>query len=281
MLPRRPSLDISVHPHGLWSLWDMIQFRVKPIIDIQDVLVQLSVLMHSRDPKVFPAFHDRNKMELVALIDEVLPELASSEFLMCRKAAERLRATLLRTSDAVQISADVDDLRRRLLDQMESTFCLVLSDDDRELFDPEFHPFGFDVDTKFPSANEDVYEACRCLALGRSTACVMHLMRASEVALKVLAETLEVAPQNDWGAYLRKIDEALEKRAKDAPKRSEEEQFYSEAAASFGHLKRAWRNPTMHVDKTYSPERAHEILNAVKSFMSHLATKISEKEYLA
>jgi len=38
----------------------------------------------------------------------------------------------------------------------------------------------------------------------------------------------------------------------------------------------AWRNPTMHIENSYSPERAEEILVATRSLMRHLATKVSE-----
>lgn len=104
----------------------------------------------------------------------------------------------------------------------------------------------------------------------------MHLMRALEVALAALAKTLSVGPQNDWGAYLNLIERELGTRVKAAGARTADEQFYAETASLFDHMRRAWRNPTMHVEKTYSPERAQDILQAVKSFMSHLALRISE-----
>ena len=136
--------------------------------------------------------------------------------------------------------------------------------------------FGEIVFGAFPSANDDIYEAGTCLALERATACVMHSMRVLECGLATLARMLGVVPQTDWGAYQRKIMEELDRRAKTAGKRSDEEQFYAEAAANFDRLRRAWRNPTMHPDKNYSQERAEEILLAVKSFMVHLASRISE-----
>ncbi len=136
--------------------------------------------------------------------------------------------------------------------------------------------FGDAVFNAFPSATDDITEAGTCLAFERSTACVMHLMRALEVTLRALANAVGVAPQNDWGGYIREIGKELDKRAKTSGARSADEQFYAEAAIGFDNLKRAWRNPTMHVDKSYSQQRAAEILNSVKSFMSHLATKISE-----
>jgi hypothetical protein len=136
--------------------------------------------------------------------------------------------------------------------------------------------FGDDVFNAFPSAADDIAESGACLTFERGTACVMHLMRAAEVGLSALAKSINVGKQNDWGSYLREIDKELVKRAKTSGTRSQDEQFYSEAATSFDHLKRAWRNPTMHVDRSYSPDRAEEIFQAVGSFMRHLATKVSE-----
>lgn len=136
--------------------------------------------------------------------------------------------------------------------------------------------FGDEVFNSFPSAIDDITEAGTCLALERATAAVMHLMRATEVALKSLAKAVNVGPQNDWGAHLKSIDLELANRTKTAGARTADEQFYAEAAAQFDNVRRAWRNPTMHVDKVYTQDRAAEILQAVKSFMWHLAAKISE-----
>lgn len=203
-------------------------------------------------------------------------QLAADDFDMCRRGMERLIATLARTDSPVEIVGNIDDVRRRLLDQFKSTFCLLLSSRERRLFEPTEPPFGKSVEANFHSANEDIYEACKCLALERSTACVMHLMRVSEAGLAALAGTLGVTKKNDWGAYLREIDKELEARAKASGARTDDEQFYAEAAASFDHLRRAWRNPTMHVDRSYSPERATEIFEAVKSFMRHLSARLKE-----
>jgi len=132
------------------------------------------------------------------------------------------------------------------------------------------------VSIQLSSANEDIAEAGKCLACGRSTACIMHLNRIMEVGLKALAAAVSVGPQNDWGKYLGEIEAELTKRMKSSGARSPDEQFYAEAHAMFDSVRRAWRNPTMHVDKTYTEERAEEILIAVRSFMRHLATKLHD-----
>jgi hypothetical protein len=136
--------------------------------------------------------------------------------------------------------------------------------------------FGDDVFDKFPSARNDISEAGTCLALDRGTACVMHLMRVYEVGLKALAAVLSVTPQSNWFASLQKIDEALDARLKASGKRDPDEQFYAEARIAFDGVRRAWRNPTMHIENSYSPERAEEILNSTRTLMRHLATRLSE-----
>jgi hypothetical protein len=136
--------------------------------------------------------------------------------------------------------------------------------------------FGDQVFDRFPSANNDIFEAGTCLALERGTACVMHLMRVVEVGIKVLAATLGVGKQNDWGTYFREIDKELADRGKLAGKLTPDEMFYAETRVTIDGVRIAWRNPTMHIENNYSPERAEEILIAVRALMRHLATKLRE-----
>jgi hypothetical protein len=176
----------------------------------------------------------------------------------------------------VEMKSVCRDLQTRLPDELKSRLIMALSTGKASYFSPSEPLFGVDVFNSFSSANDDISEAGACLALGRGTASVMHLMRACEVGLSALAKALGVGKQNDWGSYLREIEKALKVRAQTSGARSPDEQFYSEAATSFDYLKRAWRNPTMHVDRTYSSERAEEIFQAVKSFMRHLSSRLTE-----
>jgi hypothetical protein len=166
-----------------------------------------------------------------------------------------------------------DECKRHLVFFIEPQHAKYYSD--AQFFDAQ-DPAAKKVSTEFPSAAEDIAESGRCLACGRSTACIMHLGRVVEVGLKALAGALGVTPQNDWGKYLSEIDKELQHRFKKAGARTPDEQFYAEAQITIDSVRRAWRNPTMHIDKTYTVERAEEILIAVRSFMRHLATRIHE-----
>jgi hypothetical protein len=185
-----------------------------------------------------------------------------------------------KTARIMFAKADTSKKLRRALMQLGDTLFMEL--DSMKFYGPleryikyfeQQQLFGIEVFNGFSSSNDDIYEAGTCLALERATA---HLNRALECGLAALAKAVSVPKQNDWGRYIQKIGEELDSRAKAAGTRSPDEQFYAEGAANFDRLRRAYRNPTMHPEKTYSQDCAEEILLATKSFMAHLATRISE-----
>ncbi|MFZ3374959.1 MAG: hypothetical protein WA183_05350 [Chthoniobacterales bacterium] len=170
-------------------------------------------------------------------------------------------------------------LNREIRYEMCSELFLHVPAKDSEYYmQPE--PLFFDGfrDT-FPSAISDVQEAGKCLALERPTACIFHLMRIMEAGLKALARKMNIPYAPSWEGYLRQIKEKLEIDWKDkAPEWKAEEEFYRESAAHLSAVKIAWRNPTMHIVKTYSYDESKEVFGAVRGLMRHLATKLKEPE---
>lgn len=143
-------------------------------------------------------------------------------------------------------------------------------------------PFGADVATAFPDTAEDLEEAARCLALGRATACVFHLMRAVEVGVVALGHAVGIRKHSPtWEAVLGAIDAKLNP-PKGSPKKTgrwrKDEPFYAEANAHLRSLKIAVRNPTMHRGNFYTEEKAREIYDASRALYQHLATKLKQKK---
>jgi len=58
--------------------------------------------------------------------------------------------------------------------------------------------------------------------------------------------------------------------------RTERLVFLSQAVKEFVYFKDGWRNFAMHGLEEYDAPKALSILNHVKTFMAHLATKLSE-----
>jgi len=140
--------------------------------------------------------------------------------------------------------------------------------------------FGTDVKDKFPKATEEIKAAGNCYATGNFTACVFHLMRVLEIALHALAVDLGVTfpatiELENWQNIIEKIESEIRAKEK-LPKgttKSEELQYYSEAAKEFRYFKDAWRNHVSHSRVDYEIHDATKILEHVREFMKHLASR--------
>jgi hypothetical protein len=135
--------------------------------------------------------------------------------------------------------------------------------------------FGDAVSDRFPNAIDDIEAAGNCLALGQGTATVLHLMRIMEVGLKALGKALGIPYAPSWDSYLKQIQDriAAKHRTKGVRWRKDEP-FFRDLSGDLLTVKQAWRNPTMHVIRKYSPEEAEEIFRAVRTFMQRLAEKL-------
>lgn len=158
------------------------------------------------------------------------------------------------------------DVENRTIDQLGSKIFLYLSSSERALWTMQ-SPFGADVELAFPNAAEDIQEAGKCLALGRYTASVFHLMRALEIAVQRLAAHLQIVNVDRvWGHLLSDIARAVEAMEK-GPMRTS----WSEIQVLLYHVKQAWRNEAMHPKATYTREQATEVYHACRAFMAAFA----------
>lgn len=165
-------------------------------------------------------------------------------------------------------------LSTTLADELATLTVICAGTGARSLLEDAPH-FGQQVEDAFPSVVFDISEASKCRALSRWTASVMHLMRVLEVGLGCLAKMIDLNPNENWNTLLNQIEAELRKVGKKTHS-PEEEQFAAEAAAHFRAIKNAWRNHAMHAREKYDEERAVAIYDNVRSFMRHLATRLSE-----
>jgi hypothetical protein len=163
-------------------------------------------------------------------------------------------------------------------DEMEGQKVMVLPSKAAEQYAAPEAAFGSASISAFPSIEDDVREAVRCLALQRSTASVFHCMRIMEVGLEALSRELNVAIATNWNNALNLVEKEIRSRstATHGSGWKNDEAFYSEAATHFRVVKNAWRNHTMHKRERFDEERARGILQSTAEFMRHLATRLSE-----
>jgi len=225
-------------------------------------------------PQQFYEFEDKVK--------KLIDQLDGSELRVPSINAKRLLETL-QTIDKTQQNATLNKMIMAILgnnltamnnvlrDEFISRKVIVISRDAEKLYAPLTSLFGDEVEAKFSGQSEDIAEAGKCIALGRYTASVFHLMRAMEAVVGVLGAKLNVTIVDknnmdlEWGKILSNLSAPIE-----AMPKGKEKEDWSEAFTLLVHVKQAWRNPTMHPKQTYTEEQAKEIFAATRSFMNSL-----------
>ena len=193
-------------------------------------------------------------------------------------SAERLLTDLRSpTSRNAEIRRRGQELLQRIIDEFNGQFILAIPLRSSQFYKMDGTILGEDVLCRFQSLERDAREAGNCFALGRYTACVFHLMRIMEEGLNVLAMALDVAVEQNWYKLLNAIEKEIRRRnERPTDEWKQIRSFYAEAATHFRMVKDAWRNHTMHIKAFYGEEEAKDILNSVRAFMRHLATKLHE-----
>lgn len=169
------------------------------------------------------------------------------------------------------LAEHLNELRGRLHDQLASRQFVHV----KPLY-VEFYQqndlFGQIVNDCFPSAIDDIQDAGTALAVGLGTSCVMHLMRVAEVGLKALAKELDVPYSVSWEAYLTKIEKSISiKHSLKPAEWKKNEAFFRDFSGDLVTIKNAFRNPTMHVERTYSQQEAEQVFLAIKTLMQRMA----------
>jgi hypothetical protein len=164
-------------------------------------------------------------------------------------------------------------IRTRIPDELSSIRFVEVARNKIAYWEYSSSPFGDKVrDTFGSSADEEIVEAGKCLAVDRTTACVFHLMRAMEIVVTRLGSKLQVTliDKNNIGLVWGKIVGNMNDKIDSMPKGPEQNKW-SESVSLLRHVGKSWRNDTMHQKKTYTESEAQDVYNAVKAFMIDLS----------
>ena len=274
-----PETD-GLQSRRLWSLWEMLEVNIGFLVDdIAYLRAQLEIAEQHPDQSEDMSVES---MQIFIQACERLPEfLERMDLKASSRAIERLLLNL-EHGDAFTRS-DLNrfghDLLLRMVDELELTKFVAVESNKVGLYEPKGPLFGESTSTHYPSAYFEIEEAGKCLALGRSTACVFHLMRALEVGIRAVASNLKIPDpvkptQRNWGAILKSIKDEISNRARWSRKANK--LFFEEVYASLDSVKNPWRNATMHVEQTYTEEEAESIFYAVRSFMTKISSRFDE-----
>ena len=101
-----------------------------------------------------------------------------------------------------------------------------------------------------------------------------------------LTKRLKCGRKKNWQDAINAIEKAVDAKVREkagamlapasAKRRADGITFYTAAAKEFRYFKEAWRNRAVHGRARYSENDAAKIMNHVRDFMGHLATRLKE-----
>lgn len=170
----------------------------------------------------------------------------------------------------------IDEIHLRVLDELQAPHFLYLPQGKIEFYEKSKKVFGQQCLDKLTNATYDIEEAGKCLAFGRSTACVFHLMRVMELAVQEIGTKLGVslASEQNWHVILDQIDKAIREMPHKTRDEKEAQNKYAMCSSFLFNVKVAWRNEVMHPRAKYTEDEATDIFTSVRTFIQYLAKEI-------
>lgn len=132
----------------------------------------------------------------------------------------------------------------------------------------------------FPSAKNDILVGIDLWALSHPTPSVFQFMRVLEFGLRALADEVgRTFDRQQWHNIIEEIESSIETFRKTGPRGTEKDDrlnWLSQAAKEFFYFKDGWRNYAAHGRANYDECQARSVMEHVRTFMNHLATRLSE-----
>jgi len=255
----------------------MLKIEGSAFVSAQRTLASISSI-GTHDPKFFVD----QKAHIESKLSELDAELEKLNLNLSRKQLRRIQNEL--NVDPLNYSPDIQaalfdkslqSLLERIEDELDARLLLYVSDDQVPYVLGEKQISNCDVSNSFPEAMADLGEAMFCFGFKRYTACVFHLMRSMECAVKGIGDKLNVTTIDkhgsdlSWGKIISNVKPAID----GMPKGLERDRWQGIHGLLYS-VKEAWRNSTMHPKATYTEEEALEIYEAVRTFIRALAKEI-------
>jgi hypothetical protein len=261
--------------HGLWSLWELM--LKKAALEFGRACADLRMAemtchhMLSTGREVPPAIILKmgqtaadilGNLKRVAILSDLNQELGPE--------LDRFQ-TALRGPNLADIKSRAEHLRNHIYDELENEHYFQVDRFEVRFYDQK-EAFGPKVASKFKAAVPDIENAGNCIALQQPDACVFHLMRAMEVAVRKLGRRVNVTitPQTTWRQITGAMDAKIRAMPETTDKQKHKKNDWEAARANLHQVGSVWRNTTMHPATSYTRGQARDVFEAVRVFMSGL-----------
>ena len=255
-------------PGEMWSLWEMLKTYAADFVLWANII---SDQMNMVGVEV--SDHNARRVDDEWIEKNLHPRLKDNGIALPATNAQgaRWQAAVANNPHDPSLPQVIAEFRSRMEDELNGHRFYYVRPDLVWYYD-EKQPFGLAVPAAFYLLDDEVHDAGKCLALGQGTACVFHLMRVMEAALKRLAKELGIPYAPSWEAYIKQITAKIgEKHKSKSVKWRRQEPFFRDALGDLQAIKIAWRNPTMHVVRRYSVSEAKQVYGTVQHFMNRFA----------
>lgn len=273
-------------PYTLWSLRDMLDLPIGTLVATYSRLSRIFHYVGSLPPDRHLALPPSEFEELSNDVNEFLLACRGIDLKATESAASALRDSLAKVERAddlvhfrgaaqIHFKGNLSAVVTCLHHESAATVAFVLPPEKVAYFASASPLYGEEVRDKFPRIGYDLDEAGKCLALGRSTAVVFHLMRILEAGLRAVHGCLGIGVElvgNDrnWGNVLARIREEIRRR----DSKWAEKDYFKEIYARLDAVKDAWRNDTMHVEGVYTEDEAKVLFDNTRAFMQKIASRM-------
>lgn len=267
-----------IAPSRSLSLWDMLELTAerfsRALMDftmMRRLLGRLSTT--AGGPHEIDAASQRG---IIDILDKMEAELAPIGADFTAMAIRDLRVMIKEGErESFILSPRAHDIERRLQDELKSITLFMVDKKDADLYENAAEFLDHKSQQAFPTVIFDCEEASKCLAFGRYTAAVFHVMHAAEAAVIELARALGATVNGSngetlpWGMLARNIGAKITEMSP-GPSRDR----WHEAQMFLVSCNRAFRTKTAHPVQTYTKEQAEEALASTRSFIRSVASLV-------
>jgi hypothetical protein len=283
---------LLLRPQRLISLWDMIEFCVRGFVAALDRLRLADdyACVQTRDRGNDATANTGEQESLKRTLADLRHYCV---WLYQTEAIGRIDKFSIKLSEPnhcsfLVIHSEIEGIRLSVIEELKGCKFAHIPMPSVQYFERDAL-FGPDVDEAFPSVDTELKQAGTCIALDLHTAAVFHLMRAVELALRILARGLGV---NKIGSkdleycgldpLIGAVDNAIQSELKvvnqgtGGNQRQKDSEYYGGLLSDVRFFGDDIRNPVSHSRKSYNPHSAEEAFDHVRGFLQRLATRVAE-----
>lgn len=188
-------------------MYDVLSLYGKRLLNIVSLLHYFSAQIYcAEETNTRLLITDAVKNDLLKGVEFLSTELGAIGLPLTQRSAIRF-LSILKADRFSDYKSSLQDVHTRIHDELPAIELLIVPAAQAPYYVSADIWIDPDVTAKFPSISLEAEEASKCYALGRSTACVFHLMRILELGLNSLAHSLGVSFQrrNAWRNHVMHI----------------------------------------------------------------------------